>query len=116
MKNIDRKKIREDMSNHYLEELAALDFPVIKQTVLTTEEFNNELEAAIIDGQKRTEDGGKHYLEELENLDFPVVKETVMSLEEFNQELRTGIVGEDETSEAAKSVSEEKISKLARVS
>lgn len=89
----NKVKIDEAIDNKYLEQLEEMDYPVIKRTVLTQDEFNEELRAGYCEA---TPSAANHnnYLEAIEAMGFPVIKQTQMSQEEFNELLKSGYISD----------------------
>ncbi len=84
------KKVKIELlkENVYVEQLEEMGYPVIERTVLSQEEFNQELRAKFCEAAP-AQVNENHYLVEIENMGFPVIKQTQMSQEEFNELLRS---------------------------
>lgn len=96
MNKENKGKIGIITDNTYLEQLEEMDYPVIKRTMLTQEEFNEELRAYYCEAVP-AETQNNIYLEDIETMGYPVVKVTQMSQEEFNELLRSVYVVDDIT-------------------
>ncbi len=114
----NKGKIKTIIENTYLEQLEEMDYPVIKHTVLSKEEFNEELIAAYCEAAPVHKQDNA-YLEAIEAMGFPVIKHTVLSKEEFNELLRSGYLGDDTEDEGYQTLISKKLldsRELAKVS